>query len=86
MRIGEKTRFARILAKRFKKRSFVLRIDSREPIRANLRNVGVRIACPLSECLKMAEIFGQSSSTFSQNEAIFIHFQPKFNHFQPENG
>ena len=27
---------------------FFLRIDSRESIRANLRNVGVRIACPLS--------------------------------------
>ena len=46
MRIGEKTRFARIWPGASKKGIF-LQIDSRESIRANLRNVGVRIACPL---------------------------------------
>ena len=42
-----KTQFARIWPSASKTGIF-LRIDLREPIRANLRNVGVRIACPLS--------------------------------------
>ena len=46
MRIGEKTRFVRIWPSASKIGIF-LRVDSRESIRANLRNVGVRIACPL---------------------------------------
>ena len=47
MRIGETTQFARIWPSA-SKISIFLRIDSRKSIRANLRNVGVRIACPLS--------------------------------------
>ena len=48
MQIGEKTRSARIWTSALKIGFFFLRIDSRESIHANLRNVGVRIACPLS--------------------------------------
>ena len=65
--IGEKTRFARIWPS-VSKISIVLRSDSRESIRANLRNVGVRIACPLRfpafsvrEFPKEAQSFGTSS-------------------------
>ena len=42
MRIGDKTRFARIWPSASKKGIFFC-----ESIRADLRNVGVRIACPL---------------------------------------
>ena len=47
MRIGEKTRFAQIWPSASKIGLF-LRINSRESIRTNLRNVGVRITCPLT--------------------------------------
>ena len=57
MQIGEKTRFAQIWPSALKIGMF-LRIDSRESIRANLRNVGVRIACPLSYYITVRTVMG----------------------------
>ena len=72
MRIGEKKRFARIWPSA-SKIVFFARTDSRELIRANLRNIGMRVACPLSF---------QTLLTFSNGIFWFCSVCQPSRHFQ----